>query len=53
MCGDDRGPSGVHAPWTIAMPLYRRIDRNMRLSSVSGGREELHQGQYRKITPPQ
>ena len=30
--GDDRGPAGVHrSPWTIKMPLYRRMEEGARL----------------------
>ena len=28
---DDRGSQGVHAPWKISMPLYRRIEKNAQL----------------------
>ena len=42
-------------PWTITMPLYRRIDRNARLLEFKCPEvvEELHFGQYRKVAPPQ
>jgi len=37
-------------PWKITMPLYRRIDRNMRLLEFKCPElvEELHMGEYRK-----
>ena len=47
-------PQVFTRPWTITMPLYRRIDRNVRLLEFKCPEvvEELHQGQYRKGTPP-
>src|SRR3989338_1937057 len=39
--------------WTISMPLYLRIDRNVRLLEFKCPElvEELHLGEYRKTTP--
>lgn len=46
-------PKVFTRPWTITMPLYRRIDRNMRLLEFKCPElvEDLHLGEYRKITP--
>jgi hypothetical protein len=46
-------PKVFTRPWTITMPLYRRIDRNVRLLEFKCPElvEELHLGQYRKVTP--
>jgi hypothetical protein len=40
-------------PWKLTMPLYRRIDRNARVLEFKCPElvEELHLGQYRKVTP--
>jgi hypothetical protein len=40
-------------PWKLTMPLYRRIDRNTRVLEFKCPElvEELHLGQYRKVTP--
>ena len=46
-------PKVFTRPWKIAMPLYRRIDRNARVLEFKCPElvEELHLGQYRKVTP--
>ena len=46
-------PKVFARPWTITMPLYRRIDRNARLLEFKCPElvEELHLGEYRKVTP--
>jgi len=43
-------PKTFTRPWTISMPLYRRIDRNVRLLEFKCPElvEELHMGEYRK-----
>jgi hypothetical protein len=43
-------PNVFTRPWTISMPLYRRVDRNVRLLEFKCPEvvEELHLGQYRK-----
>ncbi|HEY5617981.1 MAG TPA: hypothetical protein VIK60_08550 [Vicinamibacterales bacterium] len=47
-------PKVFTRPWKITMPLYRRIDRNVRLLEFKCPElvEELHLGEYRKISPP-
>jgi hypothetical protein len=46
-------PKVFTRPWKIAMPLYRRIDRTARVLEFKCPElvEELHLGQYRKVTP--
>ena len=46
-------PKVFTRPWKLAMPLYRRIDRNARVLEFKCPElvEELHLGQYRKVTP--
>jgi hypothetical protein len=46
-------PKVFTRPWKISMPLYRRIDRSARLLEFKCPElvEELHLGEYRKITP--
>ncbi|MBI3046732.1 MAG: hypothetical protein HYY76_00320 [Acidobacteria bacterium] len=46
-------PKVFTRPWKISMPLYRRIDRNVRLLEFKCPElvEELHLGEYRKVTP--
>jgi hypothetical protein len=43
-------PKVFTRPWTMSMPLYRRIDRHVRLLEFKCPEvvEELHLGQYRK-----
>jgi hypothetical protein len=44
-------PKVFARPWRISMPLYRRIDRNVRLLEFKCPElvEELHLGQFRKV----
>jgi hypothetical protein len=44
-------PKVFTRPWKITMPLYRRIDRNMRLLEFKCPElvEELHLGEFRKV----
>jgi hypothetical protein len=46
-------PKVFMRPWKITMPLYRRMDRNVRLLEFKCPElvEELHLGQYRKVAP--
>jgi hypothetical protein len=46
-------PKVFTRPWKIAMPLYRRIDRHVRLLEFKCPElvEELHLGEYRKVAP--
>jgi hypothetical protein len=46
-------PKVFTRPWKITMPLYRRIERNARVLEFKCPElvEELHLGQYRKVTP--
>lgn len=46
-------PKVFTRPWKISMPLYRRIDTNVRLLEFKCPElvEELHLGAYRKVTP--
>lgn len=46
-------PQVFTRPWKITMPLYRRIDRNVRLLEFKCPEvvEEVHFGPYRKVTP--
>ncbi|MBI4886051.1 MAG: hypothetical protein HY824_03065 [Acidobacteria bacterium] len=46
-------PTVFTRPWKIAMPLYRRVDRNVRLLEFKCPElvEELHLGEYRKVAP--
>ena len=46
-------PKVFTRPWKITMPLYRRIDQNARLLEFKCPElvEELHLGQYRKVSP--
>lgn len=48
-------PTVFTRPWKITMPLYRRIDRNVRLLEFKCPEivEELHLQEYRKVTPSQ
>jgi hypothetical protein len=48
-------PQVFTRPWKITMPLYRRIDTNVRLLEFKCPEvvEELHLGQYRKQTQTQ
>ncbi len=46
-------PTVFTRPWKMTMPLYRRIDANVRLLEFKCPElvEELHLGEYRKVTP--